>query len=168
MKAPLIQLTIAILALIAAAGGYVLGFGLVSSAKEEATTLASDIAAKEVVQARGASARTRLAEVVSDEEFLAGHFVASADIVSFLEGLEGAGDAFGATVKVASVTGATPTEEGRIALALSIEGSFDAVMKTLGVIEHGRYAMTARDLSLSGVDGLWILTGSFVAMTITP
>ena len=168
MKASLIQLTIAILALILAAGGYVFGFGLMSAAKEQAATLAADIAAKEAAQARGAGARSRLAEVTSDEAFLAGHFVAAADIVSFLEGFEGAGDEFGATVKVASVTGATPTEEGRIVLSFSIEGPFEGVMKTLGVIEHGRYAMTARDLSLSGADGAWVLTGSFIALTTTP
>lgn len=164
MKAPAIQLAVSVIALIVAAGAYAFGYFLVSGQKQEAAGLAAAIVAKEAEQARGASARTRLAEVAADEEFLASRFVADADIVSFLEELEGAGDAYGATVNVASVEGGA-AHEGRISLSLSIHGSFDGVMRTLGAIEYGRYAVAPRDVSVSGEGESWTLTGSFVALT---
>ncbi len=165
MKAHVIHLVISLVALAAAVGAYAFGFMLVSDQKQEAANLVTAIAAKEAEQARGASARSRLAEVASDEEFLASRFVADAEIVSFLEGLESTGDAFGATVKVASVSGDAPAAESRITLSLSIQGSFPAIMKTLGAIEHGRYALAPRDVSLAGEGEVWNLTGSFVALT---
>ncbi len=168
MNTSFIHLGIAALVLVLAAGGYALGFHMVSEAKAEATTLAGEIAAKEAAQARGAGARARLLEVASDETFLASHFVATADIVSFLEDLEGAGDAFGAVVSVASVSGDEANQGGRITLSLSIRGSFDAVMRTLGVLEHGRYVLSSRDLVWSGgAEGEWAVTGTFVAETKT-
>lgn len=163
MKGPAIHLSIAVIALLAALGAYALGFMLVTDAKGKATELAAAIAAKEAEQARGASARSRVAEVASDEEFLASRLVAEADIVAFLETLESAGDPYGATVKVASV--ADDAGEERLSLALSIEGSFEGVMKTLGAIEHGRYALAPKDVSLVEGGEAWTLTGSFTALT---
>lgn len=168
MKGPAVHLGISVLVLAAAAGAYAFGYLQVTNAKQEAANLASAIAAREAEQERGASARSRLAEVAADEEFLASRLVADADIVAFLEGLEGAGDEFGAIVKVASVSGDSAAADGRITLALSIEGSFAAVMKTLGVIEYGPYALSPRDVSISGAGDSWVLTGSFIALAATP
>lgn len=167
MKGPAVHLSIAVIALLAAIGAYAFGFTLVTGAKQKATELATAIVAKEAEQARGASARTRLAEVASDEEFLAERLVADAGIVSFLETLESAGDPYGAAVKVASVAGDSADSEGRITLSLSIQGSFDGVMKTLGAIEYGRYAIAPKDVSLIGEGESWALTGSFIALTRT-
>ena len=59
-------------------------------------------------------------------------------MVGFINGLEAQGQALGTTVSVLSVsagTGKQPT----FMLSLTIEGTFDTVMRTVGVIEYAPY-----------------------------
>lgn len=167
MNTSLIQLIVAALLTLGAAGAYAGGYWLVEHARAEAVTLAGQIAEKEAQSARSSSARTALAELSDKEAFVAAHLVATTDIVSFLERLEAAGKEFGATVSVASVQDSS-AKDGTIVLSLSIEGSFDAVMRTLGAIEHGPFANAAKSVTLNS-DGLgWRAVGSFVMGTLTP
>lgn len=103
---------------------------------------------------RSALARTELAALAVDEAFVAGRFLPVPEIVEFLEELETTGRSFGAQVSVVSVADATT--KGRLSVALSIAGSFDAVMRTIGAVEYGRYASVVRNLTLDTAgEGEW-------------
>lgn len=166
MKPSIIQLGISILIAAAALGGYVFWYGYVRGLDASSAALAGEIAAKDRERAHAVSARSAEAELAAQEALVASHIVASADIVSFLERLENTGKQFGATVHVASVSDQAKASEGTIALSLSVAGSFDAVMRTIGAIEEGPYAVTVQDLSLDTPDGSqWSATGVFVVGT---
>lgn len=166
MKPSTLHLAIAVILALAALGGYFFWYGYVQQLSRDAVSLASDISAKDAARVRAASARSAEADLASQEAFLSSHLVATADIVSFLEGLEKTGRTFGAAVHVASVSDTAKSADGRISLSLSVDGSFDAVMRTVGAIEEGPYAMTVQDLSLNTADGSsWTATGTFLAGT---
>ncbi len=162
MNKNLVPLAVAIVIFLALAGGYAFLYQETLRVNSEAATLVSEIAAKESAQARSASVRARLTEVSESETLIAAHLLAKADIVSFLEKLETSGDPFGANVYVASVSDPV---DGRITISLSIEGSFPAIMKTLGSIENGTYVTKASNLTFSASGDVWSAVGTFVVLT---
>ncbi len=164
MKPALIQLIVALVVLLLLGGGYVFWYDHVQALDARAGALGAEIASKDAERSRSASARSGEAELAAQEAFVASHLVATADIVSFLERLEKTGRGFGAEVHVASVSDTVKASDGRISLSLSVAGPFDAVMRTIGAIEQGPYAMSVQDLSLDTADGSsWSATGVFVA-----
>lgn len=166
MKPAALQLAIMSVVALLAIAGYVLWYEQVTALDAEAAGLVTEIAAKDAERTRSASARSAEADLAAQEAFVASHLVATGDIVAFLEGLEATGRAYGATLRVASVTGGENSPEGRISLSLSIAGSFDAVMRTVGAIESGPYAGMVQDLSLDTPDGeTWSATGIFIIGT---
>ena len=169
-RTPLIHLVLALILCIALAGAYAFWFIAVGRADVQSKELVTQIREKEAQRERTAEARAALTELASEEAFVRARFVQKEDIVSFLEELEDAGVPFGAQVAVASVTDGTATSEGRIVVALSIEGSFEAVMHTLGVIEHGPYAIATQNLTLNSTgEGTWTAVGAFAIGTdVTP
>lgn len=169
MKPSALHLAIACLFALGTLGGYVFWYGYVQQLDADSATLAEEIAAKDLERARTASARSAEADVVAQETFVKSHLVATADIVSFLEQLERTGKSLGATVHVASVSDQAKSSDGTISLSLSVTGSFDTVMRTLGAIEEGPYAIMANDISLDTADGSsWSATGVFVVATTRP
>lgn len=166
MKPHLVQLGVAIAVALAALAGYTLWYGAVKQLDADAASVATEIAAKDAARARTVSARSAEAGLAEQEAFVAGHLVAPADIVPFLERLEKAGKEFGASVHIASVSDQAAASDGRLSLSLSVTGSFDAVMRTLGAIEQGTYAIAINDLSLNTSDqATWSATGLFVVGT---
>lgn len=145
-------------------GGYVLWYLSVQGLYADIEKTRAQSALKETERARAVIARTAEEEIHAHELFVASHIVDTANIVSFLEEIESAGKAFGATVRVGSVNGGSKGANGNISLSLSISGSFDGVMRTLGVIEHGAYATSITDVSLDTTDNgkTWNATGMFV------
>ncbi len=121
----------------------------------EAADLAVQAAERGNVQTR--SSRNEVASLAEGEAYVGAHLLPLGEIVPFLEGLEATGREFGALVAVASVSDAAG--EGQISIALSIEGSFDSVMRTVGTIEYGPYASAIDTLTLDTLDGtLWSAT----------
>ncbi len=143
-------------------GGALLGYGVwysvVSATSRTVATLSEEIAVRSerVQQASVASAALRKLESVKSE--LANYFVSEKSIVPFLAELEQLGTRLGTTMNVVSV--GAPTEVGSqkgeqpLPVILSAEGSFDAVMRTLGAIEQAPYALsiTAVTLDRAGED----------------
>lgn len=168
MKNFFFQLVIALVFVGIAMGGYAFWYFETKQMSVRASELAGEIATKEAARSRTNSARAGLPELGADETFVASHFVATADIVSFLERLEATGKAFGAVVEVASVTGDDKSSEGSISLSLSVTGSFDAVMRTVGAIEHGPFANQVQSLTLDTSGDGWTASGIFVVGTSKP
>ncbi len=155
MKTPaLTHLIVAALVFLVLVGAYVYAFFETQRLERDVLTLSADIAAKTNEHQEAGSVRTALAEVEAQEAKLESHLVPASDIVPFLESVEALGSEFGARVSVLSVS--DPAEDGKIALSLSVEGSFDAVMRTVGVLENSTRASVIRSLTLDAADdGMW-------------
>ena len=93
--------------------------------------------------------RTALAEVAADEVLFGEYFISEAGVAAFIDGLEARGTAQVAAVKVLSVAVDDTGTRRKLKLAISIEGTFDAVLRTLGSIEHAPYDLSVSTLSLT-------------------
>lgn len=152
-KQALISLGISFLLLAGALGAYAFWYLMVSAASTKVATLENTLAVKVDESAQILSARRTLAALQAENIIFENYFVNEEDIVPFLEVLEGAGNELGATVEVVSVSKEGGPEGTRLSVAVSIEGSFEGVMKTLGVIEHGPFDITTSGLTLSHLPG---------------
>lgn len=133
-----IPLILAVLVLIASIGLYAGGYYLLNRLTDTAASLASQatLANQQLENAtRAHSALTSGAAGQNVNQYL----VTKNDIVPFLESLQAVGTPLGSSVSVVSVTDQSDKLHSRIALSLSITGSFDAVMRTLGGIEYAPY-----------------------------
>lgn len=170
-RSSLTHFIIALVFALAAAAGYVLWFLAFSAARDNARAAADEAGRIEREDAAIASAKETIASLESDEAALRAYFLSEADIVPFLEELERLGDALQSRVEVASVTELGETTE-RLSLALRIEGSFEAVMRTLGAIEYGSRDMRIISTTLEALQEenesfLWVATATFSVASIT-
>jgi hypothetical protein len=169
MRSPFIHLGIVLGFLTIALVGYGVMYASVERVSAESVALKESLDAKSQDAARIGMARTALASLIEDEATIDSYFVAKEDIVTFLEELEASGRAVGADVEVASVGVETVGEREQVAVSLRVEGSFDAVMRTLGTIEYGSYdgivtSMTL-DTPVQSSSGGKLWTG-IIALTI--
>jgi hypothetical protein len=149
MNGPFIRLGIAIVLFAGVLGGYWVWYSVVADQSARAVELQSQIDTKTSLEQRAAAARTELSEISSDEAAVQQHFVSNDTIVSFLGDLENRGVATGATVKVLSVSSATITGHAALQINLQINGTFPAVMNTIGSIEYAPYDLSVATLSLN-------------------
>ncbi|HYD92994.1 MAG TPA: hypothetical protein VEB18_00860 [Candidatus Paceibacterota bacterium] len=167
MKNPALSHTvIAVLLAVVSIGAYWFWLARVEATAEDARSLAAQIEEKSGARALSATARLAAEELAEGEAFVATHAVSEEDVVAFLETLEVMGRTHGASVDIASVS---DVENGRITIALSIEGSFEAVMRTIGALEHGPYAGATGALSLDARgDSSWRATYRMSVAALTP
>jgi len=135
----LIQLGSALILLVAGIAVVVAGFITITHAKKSTETLAATVAEKKQESLRVTLATAALPRLVESEVALDMHVVREEDIVPFLNKLETQGRAQGASVEVVSVSPDTSADAPRISVSLKLVGSFDAVERTLGVIEYNNY-----------------------------
>lgn len=144
----IIQASIALLLLLVGIGVVVLGFLFISKGTKNVETLAATVSEKRQETLRVALAKAALPKLAESEALLNAHTVRAEDIVSFLGGLETQGKATGATIEVVSVSPEQATERPRLALSIKITGTFDAVERTLGTIEYGKYDALVSSVTL--------------------
>ncbi len=148
MRSSLTHFLIAILVAVVALAVYGAGYIAVSNKSVEVASLQGQITAASAAMSRTAAARAALAEIAGDEANVRSYFVSENNVVAFINDLEARGLAQKATVSVLSVaTGGTPTRP-TLTLALTVKGSFDAVMRTIGVIEYAPYDAEVSALSV--------------------
>ena len=165
MKSARIELIIAALLALAAIGGYAFWYMSVSAKEAEVASLSEQVAAKEASGARSAEARGEAAGLMEQAAYVSSRILLPADAVSFLESLEKTGKSYGAAVKVASVDDSKKSA-GTITISLSINGSFDAVERTLGALEHGTPAATAKSMTFTSQgEGTWSAVGTLTVLT---
>ena len=146
-------------------GTYALWFFKIQDMKIKVESLATEIAAKTNEYANVSKTLSVLQNVVAQETEVNTHLVPTNSIVAFLESIENLGEVFGTLVTVVSVS--DPSPQGEITLALSIKGSFDAVMHTLGLIEHSQFASATKTLTLDTTgEGEW--TAAVTGIVLTP
>lgn len=147
MKSSLTQLVIAALVLSGAVGAYVYWYSSVVSDEQEVASLSSQIVDAKQNAARLAAAQMALNDVASTETLVESYFISEATIAPFLSQLQALGKAASTTVTIQSVS-ADPANHA-LSIALTINGTFDSVMRTEGVIEHAPYDLANRGFSVS-------------------
>lgn len=104
-------------------------------------------------------------------ERVRGYFVPTAGVVPFLASLAKEGARLGSSVEVVSVSQSSEAGDGIVA-SLTIAGSFDSVMRTLGYIEYAPYDSAFERVSLdavsSGEAGQWVARVTMRIGTIAP
>ncbi len=114
----------------------------------EVASLASDITTKNKTFAETIVAEKELTKLSTEESTIQGYFVKTADVVPFLEGMQTLGSSVGAKVTIVSVS-TNPLPRQHLELALRISGTFDAVVRAVGLIEYSPYDVTTTSLTLS-------------------
>ncbi|CAN5714080.1 hypothetical protein BH11PAT2_BH11PAT2_09020 [soil metagenome] len=139
---------LAIVALIIAFSAYGVWYATVSKKSAEAASLASQIQTKHQDSQRVQEAKDQLQKISAQESLVNGYFVATSDVVPFLESLQSTGKSLGSTVQVVSVSADPGKPHSHLNLSLSITGPFDSVVRTLGALEYSPYDAAVQNLTL--------------------
>lgn len=148
MKSKLLHVGIALVICTASLVGNALWYWKVSDMSVVMANLESKIQEKKMASENISTAKTALARFENSEALITNYFVPEEGIVPFINELETRGRSLGAAVTVASVSSKGVTGQSEFALSLKVAGTFDAVMRTVGVIEYAPYAVTISKLSL--------------------
>lgn len=150
MRSPYFHLIVWLLICVAVFAGYGFWYSTVANKSIEVATLQNQIDTKTEGAARIAAARTALTEIIGDESLVEGYFVPDTGVVPFIDTLESLATAQKASMKVLSVSVGGTTKQSNLTLLLtiSIDGTFDAVMRTIGAIEYAPYDVSVSKLSV--------------------
>ncbi len=168
------QLGIAAALFALSVAGYGFAHLTVSGMGAQAAELDAQIAVKGEELKNIQEARSALTALAAREANIQAYFIEDAELVSFLENVGSVGEAFGAEVEVLGVTESTMEDRrSAISLALSVSGSFDAVMRTIGALEHAPYDITLSNLAIDAVEraetgSVWAAQVSYEIGTRTP
>jgi hypothetical protein len=152
MRTSITNAVIALIICTAAIAGYGIWYAAVEAKSAAVANLQSRIDALTETSARISSARAALSQLSGDEAAVQGYFVPETGIVAFIEDLEGRGRLLGAAVSVLSVSKGSAGGRPALAFSISIKGTFDAVMRTVGAIEYAPYALSLSSLALAQND----------------
>ncbi len=160
-----------IVVLIIAFSAYGIWYTAVSRKSAEASSLAAEIQTKHQDSERIKAAKDELQKISSEESLVNGYFVSTNDVVPFLETLQSTGKSLGSTVEVVSVSADPGKPHAHLNLSLSITGSFDSVVRTLGAFEYSPYDTSLQSLTLdtpqtgTGKAAQWTAAATFVIGT---
>lgn len=163
----LITSIIALVILVATLGGYAWWHQGILAKRTESERLMQEI--QQAVQEEGQVARlaSKTEQLVANESLIAKHLVRVEDIVPFLRHIEEVGTSNNALVEITSVS--DTAKEGYVDISLKATGGFSSVMKTVAMLEHDQYALSAKNINISAQgEGDWELVGTFTALTYTP
>jgi len=165
MRRTFILLGIALTMLAVVFVGCVYWYGRIVAESTLVAGLEGQIEAQAQNTTRVASARAALSQIAGDESQVAAYFVSESNVVDFIDALEARGEALGVAVSVGSVSQSKIASHDALAVSLSLAGSFDAVMRTVGAIEYAPYdiVITSFDVNEESKDwhaDLQILVGS--------
>lgn len=152
MKSPLIHLIIVCALLGITIVGYGFWYAAVEAKSAAVADLENQIVTKTETASRIASIHTSLAEIAGEEKIIQSYFVPETGVVAFINNLEAQGHTQGATVNVLSVSTSDDPTQPTLTFSLTIKGTFDAVMRTIGAIEYTPYDLSVSTLTL-GEDG---------------
>ena len=135
--------------LAASIAGHGYWYAIIADKSTEVAFLRDQIDVKNEVAGRVAAARTALAEIAGDEAVVQSYFVPETEVVSFISNLEERARAQSASMKVLSVSVDSSSKQPSLVLSLSVSGTFDSVMRTVGAIEYAPYDLSISRLSLA-------------------
>lgn len=151
MKTALTHFAVAVVVFVLTLAVYGFLYAAVANKSAAVAGLDERIQAKVETSHRIASARAALADISDNETTMRGYFVSESDVVAFINDLEARGRLQNASVTVLSVSTASENAHSALTIALTIKGTFEAVMRTLGSVEYAPYYLRIGTLSL-GLD----------------
>lgn len=124
-----------------------LGVGLLYAAQEYLLDSTKKTAQERIQEIRDTKAKadkahmlTRSLGSLEEQELeINSHWLKKENIVSYLGMLESSGSALGSQVEVVSVSEVPQALHPRVNVSLLVSGSFDSVMRTIGVLENSSY-----------------------------
>lgn len=152
MRPSRIHAVIACAVCIGAVVGYLAWYAFVGAKSATVADLQSQIDAKTKTAGRIAVARAALSEIAGDETAVQSYFVPETGVVAFIDDIEARGIAQKAIVSVLSVSKDATGAHSTLTFTLSITGTFDAVLRTVGTIEYAPYDLSLASLSLGQDD----------------
>jgi len=169
MRPSIIHFLIALAVTVGTLAGYGVWYAAVSSKSREVADVQNQITVATENVSRITAARAALAEIAGDEAKVQDYFVSESGVVAFINALESIGLAEKAPVSVLSVgAGGTPVRP-TLQLSLSLRGTFDAVMRTVGAIEYSPYDLSVTSLSVGQeAKDSWHATLSIVVGSVPP
>lgn len=129
--------------------GYVAGYGIVVEKSEVAADLGRQIDAINATTIQAISDRAALEEISKEEVFIQNFFVSEEDIATFIDDLELRGRNQGAVVTVSSIVKGGASAPATLGITLTVKGTFDAVMRTVGSIEYAPYNLSVSSLVIA-------------------
>ena len=151
MNSPFVNLIIAVVICVIASIGYGVWYAAIVAKSTAVAALENQIAAKTKTADRIASARAALNEIADDEIIVQKYFVSKTGVVAFIDDLESRAKAQGVSMSVLSVSTEGAPAQPTVVLSLTIKGTFDAVMRTVGSIEYAPYDISVLGLSLGQI-----------------
>lgn len=150
MKSSAIHLVVWVCISVAAVAGHGLWYSVIAKKSAGVADLQSQINAKTETAARVALARTALAEIAGNESAVQSYFVSEAGVVLFIDHLESRAREQAAALEVLSVSVGNSAAQPTLVVAITVRGTFDAVLRTVGAIEYAPYSVSLSKLSLVG------------------
>ncbi|MDP2655392.1 MAG: hypothetical protein Q8P17_02455 [bacterium] len=152
--------------------GAIVAYGVWYAAVEDINVtvadLQSQIDAKTKTAEHVSIARAVLSEIAGDEAIVQGYFIPETDVVAFIDDLETRGRLQKTAVSVLSVAKDTINAHQALAFSISISGTFDAVMRTVGAIEYAPYDLSLSSLSLVHDDtNVWHATSKLLVGSVS-
>lgn len=148
MKSPRIHFVLMLVLGMTTMMSYIIWYTEVSKKSASVVSLESQISAAADAMNRIASSKAMFAEIAGDEAKLKDHFVSESGVVAFINDLESLGIPNHATVNVLSVSKGGSVQRPTLILSVTIEGTFDAVLSTIGAIEYAPYTISISTLSV--------------------
>ncbi len=158
---PALHLVLALAVCALALSGYTLWYDAVSAKSASVAALQKQIDSKTAVVKRVAATSAAITELSGDEAVVQSYFVPTTGVVAFIDGLERRGAVLGAAVTVQSVSNNDKIKPPTLELSLSVDGPFDAVMRTVGAIEFMPYDIAVASFTMSALSdakGSWRAT----------
>lgn len=147
--------------------GYGFWYSVIANKSASVADLQSQIDNRMEAAGRITAARTALAEIAGDESAVQSYFVPETGVVSFIDNLESRARAQETTMKVLSVSVGSSTKRPTLVFSLSVGGTFDSVMRTVGAIEYAPYNISISRLSLGKEEkGLWNATMELIVGSV--
>ncbi len=136
IRSSLISLIVSLVFLLLSAGGYYAWRSYVITQSSQIASLRSEISKKKEDAVRIQKAKNRDASLIQEEERTQSYFIYTGNIVSYLESLQATGKSLGTKVEVVSVDASKNTKNNTLKLSLKVTGTFESVVRTLGVFEN--------------------------------
>ena len=156
MTSPRIHFIGALLAGVLALTGYGFWYGVISEKSNEAIDLQNKITETSEAMSRIAATRAALVEISGDEAKVQNYFVPETDASAFIDAIEAYGLSQKAGVSVLSASVGGSSTEPALILPVTVTGTFDAVLRTVGAIEYAPYVISISTLSIQkNGNGAW-------------
>jgi hypothetical protein len=150
MRSSLASLAGALVIFLIVVVGYGAWYTRVAEKSARVAELQQNIATKNETISRIATARATLQENTSPAHNLAQYVVAEEEVVSFISVLEEIARERGSALQVVAVSASDDAKTApTLSFTLGIDGTFPALMQTLGAIEYAPYAISFSGLTLA-------------------